>query len=248
MSFLLGLLWPVLLQQAPAGQIALLTRLADPVAFLDAESQAERTLFHWDKGAPLRAGDGLRQGVAGCSQVFFLDDRAEARFYGQTHLIVEADDAGGHVLLLRDLRCAVFDLKTAATRVLLPGGTEVSGRGTWFRVIKDDVNGRYVIRNAGPAELSLAGPVLPPGAAGVPAGHEVEIPAVEAEPPPDKQVVDVWEGKVLRLDRGVLPTRVGADLFLEGEGLARVGGARIRLIEGGRTRIFRPRRSGGGER
>ncbi len=242
MSLLLGLLWPLPVQEAPAGPIARLTRLADPVAYLDAESQAEQPLFHWDKAELLRAGDGVRQGVAGCSEVFFLDDRSEVRLYGQTHLLVETDSAGGHVLRLRDLRCAVFDLKTAATRVVLPGGTEVSGRGTWFRIIRDELNRRYVIRNAGPAELSLAGPVLPPDTAGVPAGHEVGIPVVEADPQPEQQVVDVWEGKVLRLERGVLPTRVGADLFLEGEGLARVGGARIRLVAGGRTRIFRPRR------
>lgn len=221
---------------APAGW---LTRLADPVAWLDGEAEAEVMLFHWDKKRPLDPGDGVRLGVAGMAELFLPDDGAGVRLFGEAHVFLERDDDGTRVLRFLTLDRAVFELRSTATRILLPGGIELAAQDTWFRVTRDPFGRHFLVRNAGSGAVAVSGPVVPAGVAAVAAGHEMEIPVV-MEPTAPAMPDDVWNGYRVVLPLGVHAERSGDELRLEGEGVARVGGARIRVHDGSAARIWRP--------
>lgn len=224
------------------GGVARLTRLADPVALLDGEARVEKMLFYWEKSAMLRVGDGVRQGVAGFSEVFFPDDRSEIRSYGETHLTIEPGDSRLHVVRFQDLSRTIVELRDVRTRLLLPGGTTLEAENTWIRVGRNELGGSLIIRNAGPSDVHIEGPVVPVGVAALAAGHEVRIPLVEKSPvPAEDEQVDTWENRLIRLGPGVQSTKTDMDLHLDGEGFARVGGARIRIPPGGSMRVWRPR-------
>ena len=238
-------------EERPPDTVARLTRLADPVAFLDSEARVEKTLFHWEKSAYMRVGDGARQGVAGFGEIYFLSDGTEIRMFGECHLTIRSSQDGHHLVQFQDLTRSVFDMGTDQTRIELPGGTVVTGSKTWLRLGKDEMNTAWIIRNAGPSGVVVSGSVLPIGDATVDAGEQVKIllPAPEHElldaaekADPGLETQDRWEGRMIHLGQGVEATKTDTDLILSGEGLARVGGARIRLPEGGRRiRMWRAR-------
>src|SRR6185436_10382756 len=100
---------------------------------------------------------------------------------------------------------------------------------------------RYILTNDGPSEVQLAGPVLPPESAALPAGNQVEIPLVLDAATADSEsktpgTRDAWAGRTLELAEGVRAARRTNELELEGTGVARVGGARI-VVNGTRVVI-----------
>lgn len=224
--------------------VALLTRVADPVAYLDAEARAEKFLWHWQKMQSMRVGDGVRQGVAGISEVHFTRDQGELRLWGDTQAFLTSSNPKGHVLEFRSVSRARIHAREYPMVLKLPGGTELKATDTVFVVSLTDMSNRYEVRNSGPGEIELSGPVLPPGTRGVPAGNSILLPllveplAVSQEP----TTLDVWQGSSLRLESGVSAQRAGDRLVLDGEGLARVGGARIRVEHGQQVNVWKPRR------
>lgn len=233
----------VLLTVAPQGglgqPVARLTRLSDPVAYLDGEARAESTLFHWDKSRLVRVGDGIRQGPAAIAEVFFNDDQSELRFFGDTHMIVEESDEAKRTLRFHSLRRALVDLKSIETRLLLPGDATIRGSDTWLRITLDEFDRRYIVKNAGPGVVTVEAPAMPQGKLTLTAGRVVEITI--AVPPRDAAPEDYWNGYRVRLDDGVRRVDRGEVLELEGQGVAQVGGAKIRLESGRTAKIWRPR-------
>ncbi len=234
----------VLMAAGPQGglgqPVARLTRLGDPVAYLDGEARAESTLFHWDKSRLVRVGDGVRQGPAGIGEVFFLDDQSEVRLFGAAHMTVEATDESQRTLRFLSVRRAVIDLKGLETRILLPGETTIRGNGTWLRITRDEFDRRYIVKNAGPGPVTVEAAALPQGKLTLTPGRvvEVTITVPSRVDGPD----DFWNGYRIRLDDGVRLVDRGDVLVLEGEGVAHVGGAKIRVESGRTAKIWRPRR------
>jgi len=237
---------PVPADEMPPDSIAVLTRLADPVAMLDGEAQAEKMLFHWEKTVYLRRGDGVRQGVAGIAEVLFLDDQSEIRLFGECQMTLASSQADERVIQFRDLARSVIKLKSVRTRLELPDGTSVTGQNTSLRLGQDEMGRVWVIRNAGPTGVVVAGPVVPVLDSMVDAGQQVKIPINRESRPElsesDAVSQDRFEGRLIYLGPGVEATKTDTDLILTGEGLARVGGARVRLPPGGRRiRMWRAR-------
>lgn len=222
--------------------IARLIRLTDPVAKLDGRARAESMLFHWDKETSLRRGDGLRQGVHAASELYFPSDRSVLRLSGETHLVVGLDEGGGRRIDVTDLRRLQADVRDEAITLRLPGGTDVTARGTWFRVTLDPLDRRYVIRNAGPGEVVIGGPVTPLREASVLPGHEVEIPIVQGAGRASEPPSESWEGLRLELTDDVRVERTATGLRLAGTGTARVGGARLHVRPGQAIHVRHPRR------
>ncbi|MFG0319571.1 MAG: hypothetical protein ACF8XB_20030 [Planctomycetota bacterium JB042] len=222
--------------------IARLTRHTDPVAKLDGLARSEVRLFHWDKVASLRRGDGLRQGPHGQSEVFFLSDRSLIKCSGETWLTVGLDAQGRRTVEANELRRLHLDLRTEPLTLRLPGGAELEARETTFRVTLDPLDRRHVVRNAGPGDVVVRGPVTPLGEGAVRPGHEVEIPivreAVVEAPPADAD----WEGVPLRLDAEVRAEPTADGVRIEGTGTARLRGARIHVSPGHAIHVRRPRR------
>ncbi len=230
----------------PAEPIAFVTRLTDPVAVLDAEAEAELPLFHWEKKHGLRLYDGLRQGVAGVSEVFFPDDYTTLRFFGENHFFITESGAKGHRLEFEAIRRVRVEARATPIVLLLPGGTTITCESTILNVSLDERDHRYIVKNDGPGDVHLEGPILPPEAASVPAGNEVQIPIVQDAKTADldgsdAQVTrDAWAGHSLELQGDVAVTRHTNELELTGSGTARVGGARI-VVNGSRVIISKPR-------
>lgn len=230
---------------SPAPSVATLTRHADPVAYLDGETREQRILFFWDKMVGLRVGDGLRQGVAGISDLHFHDDMSELRLYGQTHAIVEAATPEAHVIRVLDLRRALIHSRAARLELHLPGGTVLTATETVFRLSLDELDRRWVVQNSGPGEVRVNGPVVVPDVAAITAGMTTQIPLLEQPPAenggPVLETVDAWQGRTIRLGPGVESTKNEGQLELGGEGVAKVGGARIRVMNGRTTTVWKPR-------
>lgn len=231
----------------PAGMpVARLTRLADPVAWLDGEARAERVLFFWNKAAPLRVGDGVRTGAAGIAELYYPDDQTEIRLFGEALIRLGPVTANERLLDVVALRRAFANLRGPETVWKLPGGTEVRAADTVVRLELDEFDRRWRIRNAGPGEVRVKGPVTPIEFAAVPAGHEVAIPLVESAPravtADSQETLEHWEGQVVRLGPGVRSSKRDERLVLEGAGLARVGGARIVVRDGRAVTLRKPRR------
>lgn len=233
-------------QDLPLAPVAVLTRLADPVAALDAETRVEKLLFHWEKTFGLRVGDGLRQGVAAIAEIFFPDDLSEIRCFGSTHLFLEeVKDADGnprHLIRVIELRRMRIDSRKTPKRLSLPGGTTITFSKTVVQLALDERDHRYHVKNDGPGEVRLEGPIVPLSGASVLAGHEVQIPLVvdAATAMTQGRVGDSWAGRSLELDASVRAVRQGESLELTGTGVARVGGARI-VLNGSPVRVYKPR-------
>lgn len=228
----------------PASVVAILTRLTDPVAYLDAEARAEKTLFHWEKKHELREGDGWRQGVAGLSEIYFLDDASNIRCFGETHAFLSATQTE-HRLKLHAVRRLLVEARTIPVVLDLPGGTTVTFSDTVLRFELDDRDHRWHIKNDGPGEVRLAGPLLPPGTAAVAAGHELDLPRLvaapgDAPPTPSNSTRDVWAGRVVETTGDIRTIRRSNEIEFEGSGTASVGGARI-VLNGSRVRVWKPR-------
>ena len=222
--------------------IARLTRLTDPVARLDGRARAEEMLFHWDKSADLRRGDGLRQGVHADSEIYFVDDRSVVRVLGEAELRVGRTASGARTLDVVEMRSFQVKVRERPLVIRLPGDTEVTATGTWFRVTLDPLDRRHVIRNAGPGEVTVKGPVTPVREGGVLPGHEVEIPLV-VDPPSVLGVHDdAWAGARIEVPDGVRSEMNQSRLILSGSGVARVGGARLKIQPGRTLMIRRPQR------
>ena len=73
------------------------------VALLDGEAETEKVLFHWEKSAYMVEGDGLRQGIAGFGEIYFLSDGTEIRLFGEAHLFVTVSRDGQHVVQFREM-------------------------------------------------------------------------------------------------------------------------------------------------
>lgn len=232
--------------ETPAEPVAILTRLADPVAALDAETRVEKPLFHWEKTFGLRVGDGLRQGVAAISEIFFPDDLSEIRCFGATHWFLDSvkGENGGaqHRIRVLELRRMRIDARKAETVLALPGGTQLKFATTVLQLGLDERNHRYQIKNDGPGEVRIEGPIVPLAGGSLLAGQVVQIPLVldpTTAATPGK-VADSWSGLSLDLPESVRGQRQGDSLELEGTGVARVGGARI-VLNGHPVRVYKPR-------
>lgn len=232
--------------ETPPEPVAILTRFADPVAALDAETRVEKPLFHWEKTYGLRVGDGLRQGVAAISEIFFPDDLSEIRSFGATHCFLDSvkGENGGaqHRIRVLELRRMRIDARKAETVLALPGGTQLKFKTTVLQLGLDERNHRYQIKNDGPGEVRIDGPIVPLSGGSLLAGQVVQIPLVldpETAGTPGK-VADSWAGLSLDLPESIRGQRQGDSLELEGTGVARVGGARI-VLNGHPVRVYKPR-------
>lgn len=239
-----GLLAATLAQAPEAPPAVRLTRLADPVAWLDAEARTERHLFFFDKRADLRVGDGVRQGVAGLSELAF-EDYLRLRLFGDTEVWLESEAATAHVLRFVRVHRAAIDVPAGSTATIqLPGGYALTATDTWFRVAVDELGRRYEVKNAGPGEVRVVGPTVPDGAAAVAAGGETELTMVEEPAAVAARAVsrpgDVFEGLAVRLQDGQESVREGDALVVRGAGTARIGGARVRIPAGAALRVRRP--------
>jgi len=222
--------------------IARLTRLTDPVARLDGRARAEETLFYWDKSADLRRGDGVRQGVHGDSEVLFLSDLTVVRVTGEAELRVGKDASGDRKVHVTEMRGFQAKVRDEPLTFLLPGGTEVTARNTWFRLKLDELDRRHVIRNAGPGEVIVKGPVTPVEEGAVLPGHQVAIPVVTDPPSVTGVDDDGWSGARLEVPVGIRSETNNESLILSGSGVARVGGARLKIHPGRSLEIRRPQR------
>lgn len=228
----------------PAPIAAILTRLTDPVAYLDAEAKAETFLFHWEKKRDLRPGDGFRQGVAGLSELYFPLDSANVRCFGETHAFLVPTD-GEHRLRLHAVRRLLVEARLTPFVLELDGGTTLTFSETVLRFELDDRNHRWIVQNDGPGEVRLAGPVLPPMTAAVAAGQRVEIPRIvapEIDAPASlaNATRDVWDGKTVATHGEVRVTRRSSEIEFEGSGVVSVGGARL-VLDHSRVRVWKPR-------
>ncbi len=240
-----------------AGTVARVTRIADPVAALDTQARDERMLFHWDKSASIVVGDGVRQGVAGISELFFFDDKSLVRSFGEATMFVTAADDQRHVIRADACARLAVESKEIPLTIELPGGTVLEAKQTFFRVQLDDLGRKWLIRNAGGGEIKVSGVVPPAGTPTIAAGHEMSIPVPVAPGDPVAQAagatdpanpspgsaggtVDVWRGSTIRLGPGLHATKKDEDLELEGPGVAQVGGARLVLEDGSRVTVWRP--------
>ena len=234
-------------EPARPAPVARLTRTADPVALLDGEAESERHLFYNAKSIDMRAGDGIRQGAHGASRVYFSDDFTVLSHFGETHCrLVD----GGRVLEYERFRRIQAQVGEKPVELrLAPGLTlRLLGDGS-VRVELDERDHRVRVRNAGPSEVLVQGDIRPPGVASVAPGGEAWLPllhdpsahdAVEAMPQ-----VTTWRGRAVRAADGVSVESSGHGLELSGDGLAVVGGARIRVAPSHKIRIWRPSRRDG---
>lgn len=224
-----------------------LTRLVDPVAWLDAEARSEQHLYFYDKFADLEAGDGVRQGVAGTSQLFFTDF-TQVRQYGETLMWIEKKTPTDNTLRYEQVNTLFMDVPAGSTlTVRLPGGYVMTASDLWFRVELDDMSREYQVKNAGPGELRVDGPTTAASAAALAPGNTVSLPIVE-DPAAvrfrqDSRPRDVFSGLAVRLDSEQTSERSEDVLWVRGAGTARIGGARIHLPPGEEIRLRRPVRA-----
>src|SRR5690606_24283709 len=187
--------------------LARLTRHTDPVAKLDGLARAEVPLFHWDKVASLRRGDGVRQGPMGDSELYFLEERTSLRLNGEARAFVGRGEGGRLELDVLEMRRFDVEVRDAPLHIRLPGGTTLDAQGTSFRVSLDPLDRRHVVRNSGPGEVRVGGPVTPAGEATVRPGHEVEIPLVQDAVRERKADAVTWEGARVSLSDDVRAER-----------------------------------------
>jgi len=228
-----------------------LTRLVDPVAWLDAEARAERHLYFYDKVADLEVGDGVRQGVAGTSELFF-SDFTQVRQYGETRMWIERKTPTESTLRYEQADTLLVDVPAGSTlTVRLPGGYVMIASDLWFRVELGDMSREFQVKNSGPGELRVTGPTNADAAAALPPGNTVSLPIVE-DPAAvryrqDSRPRDVFAGLPVRLDSEQTSERSADGLWVRGAGTARIGGARIHLPPGEAIRLRRPTRVPGAE-
>lgn len=227
--------------------VARLTRLSDPVAWLDGEAQAERPLFHFDKVAVLVAGDGLRQGPHGSSELALTRVFGTIRHFGETRLFVDPADGGGVMLRYEKLRRLHVQSAAAGLTLALPGGTRLrADSAANFQVAMDEFDRRITIRNAGPAEIRIDGPRRPGQVAAVAAGESVELPLLAGaleSPALAAGRTWRWQGREVRAEPTLSIVEGGDGLVLSGMGTAVIGGARIRLPAGTSARVWTPHRA-----
>jgi hypothetical protein len=232
---------------APAAPPTLqMVRLADPVAFLDGQARREDMLFFWDKFRPVRVGDGIRQGVAGISELTIAGSAAVAvvRSFGGTHLLVEKIEQGRVWLDVRRFSRMLCIVDAEELVLNLPSQYELRATRTTFQLHWDDLGRRMVIENAGVGVVRIQGPIEPLDVSTLDAGDKVEITMhVPASPQAAEERLiaieheEAWAGRTILLGRGVESTKQEQDLVLAGAGTAWVGGARI--VMRGRQLIVR---------
>jgi hypothetical protein len=237
---------------APAAPPKLrMVRLADPVAFLDGEARREDMLFFWDKFRAVEVGDGIRQGVAGISELTIAGSAAVAvvRSFGDTHLLVESIEQGRVTLDVRIFSRMFCALDAEELVLKLPEGYELRASETTFQLHWDDLGRRFVVENAGAGVVRLQGPIQPLDFDTLEAGDRVEITMKVPAPPnaaAERLVAiareEVWAGRTILLGQGVESTKQDQDLVLQGDGTAWVGGARI-VVRGGSPMYLRDPRS-----
>lgn len=221
-----------------------LARLVDPVAWLDGEARVERHLYFYDKFADLEAGDGVRQGVAGASELSF-SDFSRVRQHGETQVWIQRITGNDHELRYEQVRHLIVEVVADSTLTLrLPGGYVLTASDLWCRISMDDLIRNYEIKNSGPGELRISGPTTAADTSVVLPGHEVSLRRVE-DPQAvrfhkDSRPQDVFAGLAVRLDAEQTSERLEDGLWVRGTGTARVGGARIHLPSGEAIRIRRP--------
>jgi hypothetical protein len=227
--------------EAVAQEVARLTRLTDPVALLDGEARAEKPLFHWEKTAAMRVGDGLRQGVAGVSELLF-PDFTELRINGATQVVIVASGADGHRLAFRELRRLRLESREIPLVLELPGETILTCQGTVAMIALEEFDHRFLLRNAGPGSIAIAGPRIPLGSATLAAGETVRLPMPLARPEAGAGAPrrDAWAGYSLLADPALRVAPRGDEIVFEGSGVATIGGARI-VVSGVPVRVYRPR-------
>jgi len=223
-----------------------LIRLADPVAFLDGEARREVFLFYWDKLRSLRPGDGVRQGVAGISEINFAgkSSHANIRMFGDTYVLVEKIEPDRRFLTVHLFGRMLCRARGGEMILKLPRGNEMRAKNTVFSFGWDTMHINMVVQNVGPGTVALTGPIMPLNISTLEPGGKVEIPMnVSPEPPGRVTPTDrthVWSGRVIGLGPGVESTKEGGAIVLSGEGTAWVGGARI-VVRGRPITVRDPR-------
>jgi hypothetical protein len=224
---------------------AILTRLTDPVAFLDGESKSEKVLFHWEKKHELRFGDGFRQGVAGVSELYFPADHCQIRAHGDTHAFLVDSGADEHRLRVYTARRVRVEARETPVVLELEGGVTITLAQTIMALALDERDHRWWLKNEGRGEIRVEAPRLPLGAASVPSGNELTLPLLRDEETatlgaPAAAAREVWDGHTIETVGEVTTTRRSNEIEFSGSGTARVGGARI-VIEGSSVRVWKPR-------
>jgi len=235
----------------PPAERAILRRASDSVQVVLANG-LRRDLQYWDASLELGAGDEVRQGSHSCAVLEFPEG-ARIRVDGVAKWRMKSDvRTSPRLLEFVELgRVAVLHLGEGGidTVVVLPGGTELAGRGA--RVVVRDRDQRALeIRNSGPEPVVTRNPYVGAGVITLPAGQRVFLPV---RPEPAAQVAHLTHDAVLfDANRGRLVVQAPDEIALTAAadaielagrgpvtGVARACGARLVLAPGATIRLTR---------
>ncbi|MFH2001728.1 MAG: hypothetical protein ABIK28_18730, partial [Planctomycetota bacterium] len=200
------------------------------------------TLFYNTKIVLMSENDEVLQGSSAISECRF-EDNSKLRFFSRARYRLGSMNRDEHVILVDDFTRILLKSRDTVT-VLLPGGTRMTSRASEVYL---ETEGHFIhIRNAGFYEVELSGYLVEPEDEILPAGHQIAIPMFGVELKEEKEPIVVREvaGMIIKTTGGyefeekpgfLIVSRPGLE-----DGLAYVGGARIKLDAGEKIRLRLP--------
>jgi hypothetical protein len=231
----LGIIFCLLLGQG--GQKVEVYRYSDRVMVREGQTGKETVLFYNNKMVLLEKDDEVDQGSSAISESRFEDD-GRVRFFSRAVYRFGDLALDRHVVRVFEFTRILVKAKEDVT-LMLPGGTRLStAHGDCYL----EREGHLIhIRNAGFFDIKLSGHLVSEENQIAPPGHTITVPAF------DPELRDQMEPIVVREVAGMIVKSAGGYRFEEkpslievsrpgeDDGVAYVGGVRVRLAPGERV-------------